>query len=159
MPLSPVGLYNLSFTANVESQQKSRREKVEDAATVTGGVGAGAAATKGTNAFKYFKSSEKLRGVVNSAATTTEAIAKPAQQTKSLWNALKLNYKNLKIDIAEWAKASKMPNFMKGMFTGKLGSMLGGVASVFVFISGVGEVFHTLLNNVNKINTQVSLDI
>jgi hypothetical protein len=147
----------VSFTANpINRDAKTRREKVEDAATVTGGVGAGAAATRGSTAFKYFKSSEKLRSVVNGTSKAAQALSEPAQRTRSLWNALKVNYKSLKIDIANWAKASKMPKFMKGMFTGKLGSFLGGGAALFVFISGVGEVIDTTMKNINKLGVELS---
>ena len=137
MPLSPVLPCHINFTG-YDQQPKSGRDKVEDAAAVTGGVGAGVAATRGNGAFKYFKSSEKLRGVVNTATNTSKAIAEPAKQSKSLWNALKLNYVNLKKGIADWAKASKMPKFMKAMFTGKLGKVISGGAAVFVFISVIG---------------------
>ena len=141
-----------------EYQTKSRKEKVGEAAAVTGGVGAGVAATKGGSAFNYFKSSEQLRNVVNSAAKTSEAIVKPAQQSKSLWNAFKLNCQNLRAGIAKWANASKMPKFMKTMFNGGLGKALGGVAALFVFVTGISEVAKTFLGNVNKISEQASFD-
>ena len=155
MPLSPVAPCNINYTG-YNPQPKTGRDKVDDAAAVTGGVGAGVAATRGNGAFKYFKSSEKLRGVVNKAAETERALTVPVKQSKSIWNALKLNYANLKKGIADWAKASKMPKFMKAMFTGKLGKVISGGAAVFVFISGVGEIAHTLVSNVSRIGDQAS---
>ena len=135
----------VTFTGEA-SNPKSRRDKVEDAATATGGVGAGVAATRG-GALKFFKSAEKINQVTGTAAKATSVIEKPAKQTVSLLNAFKVNYRNFTKQVAEWAEASKMPKFMKGIFTGKLGNILGKGAAVFVFISGIGEVIHTLLNN------------
>jgi len=143
----------VTFTANDDT--RSRREKVEDAAAVTGGVGAGAAATRG-QAFKCFKTSEKLRTMVNGASEATAAVAQPVKQTQSLWNACRLNYQNFKTSIANWAEASRMPKFMKAMFTGKLGSAIGKGAAVFVFVSGIGEVFDTCVKNADKLGVKMS---
>lgn len=144
----------VTFTAAESAQSKTRKEKVEDAAAVTGGVGAGAAATRGTNALKFFKSAEKINDVTRSAANVATAIEKPAEQTKSLLNAFKVNYRNFTKQIAEWAEASRMPKFMKGIFTGKLSGALGRGAAVFVFVTGVGEIIGTILSGINKVAAQ-----
>lgn len=144
-----------TFTALEEQPVKSKRDKVENAAAATGGVGAGYAATRG-GALKFFKQAEKINQVTGTAARATSAIEKPAQQTVSLLNAFKVNYRNFTKQVAEWAEASRMPNFMKGIFTGKLGHVLGKGAAVFVFISGCGEVLHTLLNNMTTLGATFS---
>lgn len=155
MPLS-ITPKMVTFTSNDYSQpQRSRREQVETAATVTGGVGAGAAATRG-GALKFFKSADKFNAVTKTATEAAQAVQKPAQQTRSLMNAFKINYKNFTKQIAEWAEASKMPKFMKGIFTGKLGKVIGKGAAVFVFITGIGEVFSTLLNNMDKVGVKLA---
>lgn len=154
MSLSSVGPKFITFTGT-ETQERTRRDKIEDAAAVTGGVGAGAAATRG-NAFKMFKTSEKLRTVVTGASEVTGAVAQPVKQSKSVWNAFKLNYTKFTSEIAEWAKNSKMPNFMKVLFTGKLASAIGKGAAVFVFISGIGEIIDTCVKNAQNVSTKVS---
>ena len=151
MPLSPVSVNKIYFTG-----AESRNDNVVEAAAVTGGVGAGCAAARGGKAFSAFKSSAKLRSAVTGAAEATEAMVKPINQSKSLWNAFKINAKNLRTSIANWAKNSKMPKFMKGLFTGKLGKAIGGLAAVFVFITGVGEVVRTFAYDLDKINKKAA---
>lgn len=154
MPLNAIGPKFVTFTSSANGTTKSsddnnnRRENVGVAAAATGAAGAGYSATRGA-AFKMFKSSEKLRGTINTIAEGANVVNQPIKQTNSLWNALKVNYKQLRLDIANWAKASKMPKFMKSMFTGKLGAIIGGGASVFVFITGITEVVDTFANKVN----------
>ena len=154
MSLSAIGPKFVTFTGN-DPIERTNREKVEDAATVTGGVTAGVVATRG-NAFKMFKTSAKLRTVTDGAAEVAGAVAQPVKQSKSIWNAFKLNCESIKTQISNWAKNSKMPNFMKVLFTGKLGSAIGKGAAVFVFISGVGEVIETFLKNANKVSNKFS---
>lgn len=144
----------VSFTANETKQPKTCKEKVEDAAAVTGGVGAGAAATRGGSALKFFKSAGKVNEMTHSAASAASAIEKPAQQTKSLLNAFRVNYSNFTKQVAEWAEASRMPRFMKGLFTGKIGGALGRGAAVFVFITGIGEVIGTIVSGISKVATK-----
>lgn len=144
----------VSFAGTSTPSAKTRKEKVEDAAAVTGGVGAGAAATRGGSALKFFKSAEKMNEVTKTAANAANALEKPATQTKSLLNAFRVNYRNFTKQIAEWAEASSMPKFMKGIFTGKLAGAVGRGAAVFVFITGVGEVIGTVLSGINKVATQ-----
>lgn len=151
MPLNAIGSKFVTFTGNSSpSDDDKRRENVGAAAAATGAAGAGYTATRSA-AFKMFKSSEKFRGTINTVAERTALASEPIKQSNSLWNALKINYRQLKLDIAKWAKASKMPKFMKGMFTGKLGSIIGGGASIFVFITGIGEVFNTFLNKLSTV--------
>ncbi len=139
----------VTFTgANTNSDKDDkRRERVGEAAVVTGAAGAGVTATRGA-AFKMFKSTEKLNRVVNNIAEGANLVNQPIKQSNSLWNALKLNYRQLKLDIAAWAKNSRMPAFMKGLFTGKLGSIIGGGGALFVFITGLFEVADTFMNKV-----------
>ncbi len=140
----------IPYTGNSNTQNRSNRDRVEDAATVTGATGAGVAATRG-NALKFFKTSaENLNKVSGTAAQATKAVAEPVKQSRSLINAFRINYKNITEQIAKWAETSGMPNFMKPLFKGALGAAIGKGAAIFVFISGIGEVFHTLLNNVNR---------
>lgn len=151
MPLSAIGPKFVTFTGEAPQRDNAdRKERVGEAAAVTGGVGAGYTATRGA-AFKMFRSSERLRGTINTLAEGVNVVNKPLKQTNSLWNALKVNYRQMRLDIAQWAKASKMPKFMKAVFTGKLGAVLGGGAAVFVFISGVSEVFNTFLNKLSTV--------
>lgn len=132
------------------NKEDKRREHVGDAAKATGAAGAGYAATRGAS-FKMFQSSQKLNRFVNGVAEGANTINQPIKQSNSLWKALKLNYKNLTRDIAQWAENSKtLPRFIKPLFTGMLGKFIGGAAAVFVFISGVGEVVDTFANNVSK---------
>jgi len=152
MPLNTISPKFVTFTSNptmTGAKDNRHRDNVEDAAKVTGAAGAGAAATQRAG-FRMFKSSKNLNTFVNNVAEGANAINKPIQQSNSLWNAFKLNYKNFKADIATWAKNSKMvPKFIKPLFTGSLGKFIGGTAAVFVFITGVGEVIDTVANNVN----------
>ena len=154
MPISVAPKF-VSFTSSPDSHQKSNREKVENAAAVTGGVGAGAAATRG-GAMKFFKSAENLNRVSNTAVKTSKALQTPVRQTNSLLNAFRVNYKNFTKQIGEWAEASKMPKFMKGIFKGKLGGFIGGGAAVFVFITGIGEVISTASNNLYRLGATAS---
>jgi len=147
----------VSFTSYPDTSKKSKREHVEDAATVTGGVGAGAAATRG-GAMKFFKSAEKINRVSSIADQTSRALEAPVRQTNSLWNAMKLNYNKFTKQISRWAEASNMPKFMKGIFTGKLGAIIGGGAAVFVFITGIGEVIRTASNNIYTLSAKASFD-
>ncbi len=145
----------IPYTSN-DNQSSSKRDKVEDAAAVTGATGASAAAGR-SSALKFFKSSaSKVNTLSGTAAEITNAVEVPAKQSKSLLNALRINYKNITGQISRWAEASKMPNFMKAMFTGKLGSFLGGGAALFVFVTGVAEVFQTLMKNVNNVGIKMS---
>ncbi len=138
----------VTFTGNVNSDKDDkRRERVGEAAAVTGAAGAGVTATRGA-AFKMFKSTEKLNRVVNNIAEGANLVNQPIKQSNSLWNALKINYRQLKVDIATWAKNSKMPSFMKGLFTGKLGSIIGGGGALFVFVTGLFEVANTFMDKV-----------
>lgn len=151
MPLNVIGPKILTFTGEPSmtgAKGDKRKGHVEEAATVTGAAGAGCSATRGA-AFKMFKSSEKVRNAFNNAAGTVNAINKPLKQSNSLLNALKVNYRNFTSDIKSWAKASNMPGFMKAMFTGSLGKVIGGIAAVFVFVTGLGEVINTFANKVN----------
>ena len=153
MQLNAIGPKFVTFTgdaSNASARREDRKERVGEAAAATGAAGAGYSATR-SGAFKMFKSSEKLRGTINSVAEGATLVSEPVKQSNSLWNALKLNYRQLRLDIANWAKASKMPKFMKGMFTGKLGSIIGGGASIFVFITGIGGVFNTFLNKLSTV--------
>lgn len=155
MPLN-VSPKIVSFTGlNNNSQPKSRRDQVEDAAAATGGVGASAAAARGAN-LKFFKQAEKFNRVTGAAANATRELEKPANQLTSLFRAFKVNYRNLTNQISEWARSSRMPNFMKGLFTGQLGKTLGTGAAIFVFISGLGEVITTAINSAHKIGNQIS---
>ena len=141
----------VTFTGTGADQLKTRREQVENAATATGGVGAGVAATRG-GALKFFKSSaQRVNSATNTAVQATRALEKPVKQTNSLWNAFKINGKSIGKQIAEWAEASKMPKFMKYIFKGALGKALGQGAAVFVFITGCGEVLSTAMNNMYKV--------
>ncbi|MBR6098939.1 hypothetical protein IKP85_04260 [bacterium] len=158
MPLS-IAPKIVTFTGTeTTAQHKSRRDQVENAAAATGGVGAGVAATRGGGgALKFFRTSAET---VNKASVTanraTHALETPVRQTNSLWNAFKLNGKSIGKQIAEWAEASKMPKFMKVLFTGQFGKALGLGAAVFVFITGVGEVISTLMNNLYKVGATLS---
>lgn len=145
----------VTFTGTPNNPTKSNRERVEDAAAVTGGVGAGAAATRG-GAMKFFKSAENLNRVSNTAVRTSKALQTPVKQTNSLLNAFRVNYRNFTKQVGEWAEASKMPKFMKGIFKGKLGGFIGGGAAVFVFITGIGEVISTASNNLYKLGATAS---
>lgn len=153
MQLNAITPNFISFTSNqqvADKKEEKRREHVGDAAKATGAAGAGYAATRGAS-FKMFQSSQKLNRFVNGVAEGVQTINQPIKQSNSLWKAIKLNYKNLTRDIAQWAKNSKtLPNFIKPLFTGMLGKFIGGAAAVFVFISGVGEVIETFANKVGK---------
>ena len=143
------------YTGN-DNQYRSNRDKVEDAAAVTGATGASAAASR-SSALKFFKSSAtKVNTLSGTAAEITNAVEVPAKQSKSLFNALKINYKNITGQISRWAEASHMPKFMKALFMGKLGNFIGGGAALFVFVTGIAEVFQTLMKNVNNVGLKMS---
>ena len=148
----------ITFTGTDYRPSNKRREQVENAATATGGVGAGVAATRGGGgALKFFKTSAET---VNRASATanqaTNALKTPAKQTNSLFNAFKLNGKGFGKQISDWAEASNMPKFMKRLFTGQFGKALGRGAAVFVFITGIGEVISTVMNNIYKVGSTIS---
>ena len=151
--------HNLTTFGNSPQQSYSSREKnkqkVDEAAVVTGGVGAGLTATRSAG-FKMFNSATKLNRTVNGIAEGAQAMTEPVKQSKSLWNALKLNYRKLTSDIANWAKNSKMPSFLKPIFTGKLASILGGAAAVFVFVTGAVQVFTTAVSKLSKVGNKLS---
>ena len=134
---------------------RSKREKVEDAATATGAAGAGAAATR-SSALKFFKSAEKMNHATGVVAQTSRAIEAPVNQSRSLINGFKINYRNFTKQIAEWAERTNMPKFMKAMFTGQAGKLIGQGAAVFVFITGLGEIFHTLTKNINNVGMKMA---
>ena len=143
MQLSAIGPKVVTFTSGNSDRDDKRHERVGDAAAATGAAGAGYSATRGA-AFKAFRSSENVAKALN-------AMNQPVRETSSLWNALKVNAKRLKLDIASWAEKSRMPKFMKGMFTGKLGGAIGGVASVFVFVAGLAEVYDAFLHKLSNL--------
>ena len=133
------------------SSSRSKRETVEDAATATGAAGAGASATK------FFRASaEKVNRISATTAETARAVEAPVRQSRSLINGFKINYRNFTKQIANWAEQSNMPNFMKAMFTGEIGKVIGKVAAVFVFITGVGEIFHMLMKNINNVGMKMA---
>jgi hypothetical protein len=136
-------------TGNERSQSRTRKEQVEDAATATGGVGAGVAATRG-GAMKFFNTAKKLDTATALASSATKAAEVPIKQTNSLWNAFRLNCKGISTQIANWAEGTNMPNFMKYLFKGGLGKIIGRGAAVFVFITGLGEVVRTVSNHLYK---------
>ena len=150
MQLSAIGPKVVNFTSNNAERDDKRHERVGDAAAATGAAGAGYSATRGA-AFKAFRSSENVAKAVNNAANGLNAMNQPVRETSSLWNALKVNAKRLKLDIASWAEKSRMPKFTKGMFTGKLGGAIGGVASVFVFVAGLAEVYDAFLHKLSNL--------
>ena len=145
MPLSPVMMNKIAFTGSPDDNRGGGT--AANAAFVVGGAGAGA------KAFRAFPSGAQVSRGITMANQATEAMVKPINQSKSLWNALKVNTKKLTSSIANWAKNSKMPKFMKAMFTGKFGKAIGGLAAVFVFITGVGEVVRTAVYDLDKIST------
>lgn len=149
MPLSPVMMNKIAFTGNPDDN-RGGNDGVKEAAFVTGGVGMTA---KGAKAFRAFPSGAQVSNGITTVTKATDAMVKPINQSKSLWNALKVNTKKLTSSIANWAKNSKMPKFMKAMFTGKFGKAIGGLAAVFVFITGVGEVVRTAVYDLDKIST------
>ena len=145
MQLSIQESSNTSF-GRVYPQSDGRRTVWDGTADA---LGAGGAVISGGARLGFFNG--KVCSMVRGTTEATKALIEPAKQSKSLWNALKLNYQNFKTGIATWAKASNMPNFMKVMFTGKLGKAIGGVAAVFVFISGIGEITNTLTRTLGGI--------
>ena len=143
----------VQYTGNQSS--RSNREKVEDAATATGAAGAGAAATR-SSALKFFKSAEKMNHATGVAAQTTRALEAPVSKSRSLINGFKINYRNLTEQIAAWAEKTNMPKFMKIMFTGEVGKVIGKGAAVFVFITGLGEIFHMFMRNINNVGMKMA---
>lgn len=144
MLLNSISPKFVTFTSANPNKDKNR-EKVGEAAAATGVAGAGYSATRSA-AFKAFNSSKKL-------ADGAQALGQPIKQTNSIWNALRLNYRNLTNSIKTWAQESKMiPKFAKPLFTGVVGKFIGGVAAVFVFINGVSEVIDTVANSANKMS-------
>ena len=151
LKISSSNFTSFGNSAQTASQRERNKERVEDAAVVTGGVGAGVTATRSA-AFKMFNSSAKLNKTINAVAEGAQAITQPVSKSKSLWNALKLNYRKLTGDIARWAKNSKaIPGFLKPLFTGKLASIFGGVAAVFVFITGLAEVIENFAKKITEV--------
>lgn len=133
------------------SSNRSKRETVEDAATATGAAGAGASATK------FFKTSaQKVNRISTTMAETSRAVETPVRQSRSLINGFKINYRNFTQQIANWAEQSNMPKFMKVFFTGQAGKVIGKGAAVFVFITGIGEVFHTLMKNIDNVGMKMA---
>lgn len=132
----------VSFTAG-ENQQRTGRDNVEDAAKATGVAGA----TTG-GAMKFFKSANKAS---STAVQTTRALQEPIKQTNSLFNTFRGTMTELFNQLSDWARGSNMPRFMKSIFTSKFGAFLGGVAAVFVFITGIGEVFNTASYNLYRL--------
>lgn len=153
--VSPHNLTSFGNSSQSTSNREKNKQKVDEAAVVTGGVGAGVTATRSA-AFKMFNSSTKLNKTVNGISEGAKAMTEPVAQSKSLWNAFKLNYRKLTSGIANWAKNSKMPAFLKPIFTGKLASILGGAAAVFVFITGSVQVFTTAVSKLNKVGNNLS---
>jgi len=150
MPLSVTGSNLVSFGNTAASKDDRRRERVGEAAAVTGAAGAGYSATRGAT-FKMFNSSSKAARGINTLANSARAVNQPIRESNSLWNAFKVNYRQLSSDIAKWAQKSNMPNFMKAMFTGKLGAFCGGVGALFVFVTGVSEVISTFSEKVSHL--------
>lgn len=133
------------------SSSRSKRETVEDAATATGAAGAGASATK------FFKTSaQKVNRISTTMAETSRAVETPVRQSRSLINGFKINYRNFTQQIAEWAERTNMPGFMKALFTGKASSIIGKGAAVFVFITGLGEIFHMFMRNINNVGMKMA---
>lgn len=133
------------------SSTRSKREKVEDAATATGAAGAGASATK------FFRNSaQRVNRITSAVEQTSRAVEAPVRQSRSLINGFKINYRNFTKQIANWAEQSNMPKIIKTLFTGQAGKVIGKGAAVFVFITGLGEVFHTLMKNVNAIGNRMA---
>ena len=149
MSLSPVMMNKIAFTGSPDDNCGGNGA-VRDTAFIVGGAGAAAG---GAKAFRAFPSGAQVSRGITMANQATEVMVKPINQSKSLWNALKVNTKKLTSSIANWAKNSKMPKFMKAMFTGKFGKAIGGLAAVFVFITGVGEVVRTAVYDLDKIST------
>ena len=148
--------YDIGF-GNSDNSSRTKREKVEDAATATGAAGAGVAATRGGGtALKFFKSAENMNYATGVAAHATKAVEEPVRKSRSLFNAFKINNKTIGEQISAWAERTNMPNFMKAMFKGSVGKFLGRGAAVFVFITGIGEVFHTLMKNLNNVGEKMS---
>ncbi len=130
------------------SRDDKGRERVGEAAAATGAAGAGVSATR-SGAFKMFKTSSKLAGGMNAATDSLKLVNQPIKQTSSLWNAFRVNAKQLRHDVIAWAENSKMPGFMKSIFRGGLGKAIGSVAAVFVFTAGVGEIARTFLGQLS----------
>lgn len=137
----------ISFTAG-ENHQRTGRDNVEDAAKATGVAGAT------TGAMKFFKSANKAS---STAVQTTRALQEPIKQTNSLFNTFRGTKTELFNQLSDWARGSNMPRFMKSIFTSKFGAFLGGVAAVFVFITGIGEVINTASNNLYRLGATVSV--
>ena len=153
--VSPHNLTTFGKSSQASSNREKNKQKVDEAAVVTGGVGAGVTATRSAS-FKMFNSSAKLNRTVNGIAEGARAVTEPVKQSKSLWNALKLNYRKLTADIAAWAKKSGMPKFIKPIFTGRLASIFGGAAAVFVFITGSVQVVTTAVSKLTEVGNKIS---
>lgn len=153
--VSSHNLITFGNDSNNASNREKNRQRVDDAAVVTGGVGAGVTATRSAS-FRMFNSANKLNKTVNGIAEGARAVSEPVTKSQSLWNALKLNYRKLTSDIATWAKNSNMPKFLKPIFTGKLASIFGGTAAVFVFVTGAVDVFTTAVAQLSKVGNNLS---
>lgn len=153
--ISSQNLTTFGNDPHAASNHEKNKQRVDDAAVVTGGVGAGVTATRSAS-FKMFNSANKLNKTVNGIAEGARAVAEPVTQSKSLWNAFKLNYRKLTSDIANRAKNSNMPAFLKPIFTGKLASIFGKVAAVFVFVTGSVDVFRTAVSKLSAVGNKLS---
>lgn len=153
--VSPHNLTTFGNSSQSLSNREKNKQKVDEAAVVTGGVGAGITATRSAS-FKMFNSANKIGKTVNGITEGAKAMTEPVKQSQSLWNALKLNYRKLTSNIATWAKKSNMPEFIKPIFTGKLASILGGAASLFVFLTGSVQVFTTAVSKLTEVGNKLS---
>lgn len=151
MSYGSLKLSNVSFSGNkylTGDNSENRRDPVAGAAAATGGIGATCSATRGSS-FKMFANSKKVTSAINNVVDGANVAAKPISQTSSVWNAMKLNYHKFTGEIGKWAESSNMPKFVKSMFKGKLASVFGGAAAVFVFVSGIVDIWKTFGDKIN----------
>ena len=141
-----VAISALNFTSNQQTHQtqtaKENKEKVQDAATVVGGTGYAAKASRMASR-RGLQGEKALTEVIDTSRQVMQGTGKTIKEANGFIAKFKQNYKMYVQDATQWFNKWEGTKFIGKIAKSKvaigLASAFGGILAVFVLISGVNR--------------------
>lgn len=148
--MSISGVNTISFAGD---SPKDRKVGVTDAGLATGGALGSYKYLKRFKRFGFDKVDDYIK-LSNETAKAGTVAANTVKKTSSLFKNFTSNVSHYKELFINWSKATKIGKLIKPVIESKayrgLAGIFGGLAAVFVFISGVGEMGQAIARYSNK---------
>lgn len=151
-----ISVSKISFTGDRGDRgvsQKNKKVGVTDAGLATGGAIGSFNYLKRFKRFGFNKVDDFIK-LSNESAKAGTVAASTVKKTSSLFKNFKSNVSHYKELFINWSKATKLGKMIKPVIESRaykgLAGIFGGIAAVFVFISGVGEMGEAISRYANK---------